>query len=386
MYPNDDESVLSGIYTESGDSSVIHNTLDPEDDDEAFRRAVQAEQGRVMREFGVLPLNTYNDAISVADETISVDDVKDKTTSTPETYDEVYGVDDEESDGNHDDASTFRPNTLFPSDAEMKDLNNDPILTPRRLKIIMVVLCTIFLGSIAVALGSFLVQQRNESPSQIQVDADADTDIDIDPTVPDTEQLNTDAPEQSPTAPPTGSFNWSDGDCVDHPYKKFKINDQYGEQDCMFLRSNLDQRARMCLSVEEGHRWCPVTCGLCLKNFAPTISPTPIRLSSAPAIAASVTPSVNTESRSTLVPTISPTFPPTLEEVEETEKPTPAPTEEPTPEPTAELTSPPTTHPTIAATMPPTVEETIVSTSAPTSSSFFCRTCPFNICEILPCD
>lgn len=377
MYPQDDDSVLSGIYTESGDSSVAHNTLDPEDDDEAFRRAVQAEQGRVMREFGLSTSNnnTSGDVTSVAEDgSADSGELRDKISSTPETYDEAYGVDDEDSDGN-DDGSTFQPITLFSSssNADMKEPTPDPILTPRRLKIIMVFLCVVFVASIAVAMGSFLAQKEGESPAQVRVDAEADTDSQV----PDIDPLSTTAPASSsagaPTISPTGSFNWKEGDCVDHPYKKFKINEQFGEQDCTFLRSHLDQRARLCLLEKEGYRWCPVTCGMCLRKFSPTISPTlgplnaPTRV---PVITPSITPSVVTMPRTTTAPAMSLTAYPTSEA-----------TAEPTLGSTAELTA--------AQTMPPTPEETAISTPAPSregSSSYFCRTCPFRICEILPCD
>ena len=390
---HDDESILSGIYTESGDASVAHNTLfDLDDDDEMFRRAVQAEQGRVMREFGVV-LPSNSDETSV-DSSSDSSEGRDKTTSTPETYDEAYTVENGggEEDGKDDgDASTFHPNTLFPSasheDSTMKQ-QPDPILTPRRLKMIMVVLCVIFVASIAVATGSFLAQKESESSSTpqqaAQVDADVDTDVDkdTDAPVPDTVSLITTTPADSPSASPSTSLHWKQGDeCVDHPTQTFLVNERDGEQDCAFLRTNLDQRARLCLLEKEGYRWCPVTCGLCLQtpNIAPSISPTP-GVDGEPVTTSS--PLVDTRpptvAPTTMVPTANPTF---------------VATEAPTPEPTAAETMLPTPAATVAATAAattmPTIAATILATAAPTieaTSSYFCQACPFKICEILPCD
>ena len=439
----DDESILSGIYTESGDyaSSAPHHTAaapEPDEDyedDEAFRRAVQAEQTRVMREFGLTPPPPRkNDSISISmadDEEESIADAslftdaysmplpqyqqyqeeEDDTivtftndtvnkNGTPETYPGSPVLNGDKDD----DASTFvPPHTLFPT----KDEDVPPLLTPRRLKLLMALLCAIVVVSIAVAMGSYVAQDKSKKNNRV---------VPNDVQVPDLGQLTT----LSPTASPTESYNWSTtDDCVDHPSQTFVVNGE--RQDCVFLQnSRAAQRDRLCQPQQPGHRWCPATCGLC-----PRESRMPSR---APAVVASMAPSIpatiaGTARPTTQIPTLFPTFPPTTQPVAQpvpkptltpTRKPTakptlrptvaqvvatPAPTPDPTADPTAGTPDPtpepttaePTPNPTAFyfATPEPTYMETVVDTTAEPSpvppSSFLCRTCPLLICELIPC-
>jgi hypothetical protein len=427
----DDESILSGIYTESGDYPPLPAV---DDDDEEFRRAVQAEQIRVLREFGVTPPH-HQDAISLADESLADvstiydtesymlpqqqeqsmhESIQMQKNRTPDTYDGSFVID--------DDGSTIPPNTLFPISPSKQDAPtyNDPILTPRRLKIVMAVLCTIVVASIAVAMGSFLAQQRDDDPSLVPNNVQ---DLDAFATF-------------SPTPSPTESYKWAPENCQDHPSQQFKINDRFGEQNCFFLQNHPVHRERLCLPENAGYRWCPATCGLCPiddSSLEPSVRPSSVPVwvpSLAPSISTTTTEIITSTPHPTLTPTRTPTslplIPPTSPPVprptlKPTRKPTPKPTQRPTrspvqrrtPEPTAEDTPEPTPEPTpppvqtpdptrAPGTEDPTPFPTIsfvVVTPQPTEmvftpeptpapsrpASFLCRTCPLLICELIPC-
>jgi hypothetical protein len=417
----DDESILSGIYTESGDYPPPPAA---EDDDEEFRRAVQAEQIRVLREFGVTP---PQDAVSLADESFADvstiydnesyiqhpgESIQMQKNRTPETYEESSFVID-------DDGSTILPpNTLFPPSSPSKqDAPTDPILTPRRLKIVMALLCTIVVASIAVAMGSFLAQQREDDP----------------PLVPNNVQDLDAFATRSPTPSPTESYQWTPENCQDHPSQQFLINDRFGEQNCFFLQNHPVHRERLCLPENAGHRWCPATCGLCPideeESLEPSVRPSSVPVwvpSLAPSIAATTAEIITSTQRPTHTPTRTPTSAPVTaptkppvprSTLKPTRKPTLKPTQRPTrspvqrrtPEPTVEDTPEPTPEPqTPDPTRPPRTEDPtpyptisfVVVTPQPTEwvfytpeptpapsrpASFLCRTCPLLICELIPC-
>ncbi|GAX24033.1 hypothetical protein FisN_26Lh103 [Fistulifera solaris] len=278
----DEDSLISAVYTDSGNN--LQNDTTPavfqgvDEDEEEFRRELQAERARVMREFGIIvPANIelkQDDVISIADESLGGDSIfaesyngiqqqldksasNHKTSSTPETYENVYGENDDES-------NSFRPNALFGSPEEEEDAKAPAgtyreRLTPGRLGIVILILSIILVTAVAVAVGSFLAQE-DEMPSQSGAE------------FPDLGTIIT----SPPTASPTKSIEWTDGNCTDHPYKIFNINEEVGEQNCIFLQSNLTHRDRMCLPENDGYRWCPATCGVCEEVTSSSDSPSDV--------------------------------------------------------------------------------------------------------------
>ncbi|GAX18803.1 hypothetical protein FisN_26Hh103 [Fistulifera solaris] len=304
----DEDSLISAVYTDSGNN--LQNDYNPaafqgvDEDEEEFRRELQAERARVMREFGIIvPTNIelkQDDVISIADESLGGDSLfaesyngipqqldksasNHKTSSTPETYDNVYGENDDES-------NSFRPNALFGSpkeeDAKAPAGTYRERLTPGRLGILILILSIILVTAVAVAVGSFLAQD-DEIPSQSGAE------------FPDLGTVIT----SPPTSSPTKSIEWTEGNCTDHPYRNFNINEEVGEQNCVFLQTNLTHRDRMCLPENDGYRWCPATCGVCEKGAVPSDFPSDI-----------------------------PSVAPSTERVEE--KPVASPTRQPAPDPT----------------------------------------------------
>ncbi|GAX24035.1 hypothetical protein FisN_26Lh105 [Fistulifera solaris] len=430
----DDVSILSGIYTESGDYPPPPPAAAAvDDDDEEFRRALEAEQIRVQREFGVTPPH-HQDAISLADESFADvstiydnesymlpqqpsvhESIQIQKNRTPETYDESSFVIDDEG------STILPPNTLFPASPSKQHAPTDPILTPRRLKIVVALLCTIVVASISVAMGSFLAQQRDDDSSLVPNNVQ---DLDAFATL-------------SPTPSPTESYQWTPENCQDHPSQQFQINDRFREQNCFFLQNHPVHRERLCLPENAGYRWCPATCGLCPideeSSLEPSVRPSsvPVWLPSlAPSMAATTAEAIPSTPRPTLTPTrnptpapvTAPTKPPVPRSTPKpTRKPTPKPTPRPTrspvqrrtPEPTAEDTPEPTPEPTPPPvqipdpTRPPRTEDPtpyptisfVVVTPQPTElvftpeptpapsrpASFLCRTCPLLICELIPC-
>ncbi len=398
----DDESILSGMYTDSGDASVgvVNTTLDTEEDDdeEAFRRAVQAEQVRVMMEFGIstptighsetpmvdaaattpMYADSYNNSIQQSD----TDDpwIDKKSSSTPETYDEAYG----HFNDDNEDASTFQPYTLFLS----SDAYNPRMLTPRRVRFAIALLCLILIMSSVVAMASFLAQKNNETQSMPQQSPDR-SDLPRPDRDPPSESAS--SPAASPTMIP---MNWTNSTtaCMDHPNRTFFVNDTTEKQNCTFLKHHAAQRARLCLPENAGYQWCPVSCGLCLKDVAVPVVPSPvIVVTQAPEMLPSMAPvmmppsSSPTVLRTTVRPTATPTMSPT------TSRPTSMPTVRPTSRPTVRPTTmaPTSKPPTVRPTMPPTtIDPTLAPTAMATTTeepSFLCSACPLWICRVIPC-
>ncbi len=362
----DEDSLISAVYTESGNNLQNNNHAafqGVEEDEEAFRRELETERARVMKEFGIIvPTNIelkQDDVMSIADESLGGDSIfaesyngilqqldksasNHKTSSTPETYDNVYGENDDES-------NSFRPNALFGSPKEEEDAKAPAgtyreRLTPGRLGIAILVLSIILVTAVAVAVGSFLAQD-DELPLQSGAE------------FPDLGTIIT----SPPTASPTKSFEWTEGNCTDHPYKRFNINEEVGDQNCVFLQGNSTHRDRMCLPENDGYRWCPATCGVC-EQVTPS--------SDYPSDIPSMAPSERVEERPVATPTRHPAADPTRRPVLErpvadpTQRPVADPTqrpvverpvaENPTRRPVAEMPVPNPTRRPVATVPPPT--------------------------------
>ncbi|GAX18808.1 hypothetical protein FisN_26Hh109 [Fistulifera solaris] len=332
-----------------------------DDDSEAFRRGLQDEEAQVVIEFERMQSSNEMDAVSNAErsnnnnsifansysnirEQLDTSHLTEPKSTTPEIYDNVVGSDvddfDEFLDGGemNDEVKSTKPDNFFPyptkiiiphvgplSQAPTKDSTSSPppspspkpFLTPRRINILVALLCFVLVASVGVAVGSFLAQQAGKSTPQSSA-------------VNSNENSTTVAPTSFPTTSPTKLLNWSKEDCVDHPYKKFSISTEIGDQDCVYLQNNPAQRDRMCLPDNEGYLWCPVTCGLC-EESVPTNVPVPL-----PPVAAPVVPPTERPSAATPGPTFVATVEPSAPLVE-----TLAPTR---------ATLPPTASPTVAAT------------------------------------
>jgi topoisomerase-4 subunit A len=306
-----------------------------DDDSEAFRRGLQDEEAQVVIEFERMQSSNEMDAVSNAErsnannsifansysnirEQLDTSHLTEQKSTTPESYDNVVGSDvddfDEFLDGGemHDEVKSTKPDNFFPyptkiiiphvgplSQAPTKDSTSSPppspspkpFLTPRRINILVALLCFVLVASVGVAVGSFLAQQAGKSTPQSSA-------------VNSNENSTTVAPTSFPTTSPTELLDWSKEDCVDHPYKKFSISTEIGDQDCVYLQNNPAQRDRLCLPDNEGYLWCPVTCGLCDENL-PTNAPGP-----APPVAAPVVPPTERPSAATPEPTSTATVEP----------------------------------------------------------------------------
>ncbi|GAX24037.1 hypothetical protein FisN_26Lh109 [Fistulifera solaris] len=340
---------------------LVSHDSGEDDDSEAFRRGLQDEEAQVVIEFERMQSSNEMDAVSNAErsnnnnsifansysnirEQLDTSHLTEPKSTTPENYDNVVGSDiddfDEFLDGGemNDEVKSTKPDNFFPyptkiiiphvgplSQAPTKDSTSSPppspspkpFLTPRRINILVALLCFVLVASVGVAVGSFLAQQAGKSTPQSSA-------------VNSNENSTTVAPTSFPTTSPTKQLNWSKEDCVDHPYKKFIISTEIGGQDCVYLQNNPAQRDRMCLPDNEGYLWCPVTCGLCEESI-PTNAPVP-----APPVAAPVVPPTERPSAATPGPTFTATLEPSAPLVD-----TLAPTR---------ATLPPTASPTVAAT------------------------------------